>query len=275
MSSSPVQKFLSPGTPVEFLGFAIVNAMLGLFGAGNRIGLVFVPVFAIAWWLFDGWRKQQLQDKIAYSLEKQPPQPARGLILLVSPYNPFSPLLKDAEVLGPRVAQLLQNPQPTQADFDAINLLKSNLAPQINAIAYHSQQQTLREVWLIVTASYETVQGSEVAAQILQKYLRWRFGSQFDLIVEGPIREYDYHGFWQVAEAIFRKSGYKDRELVADITGGNKMMSVALAMACIPPGRRMQYMDSQRDWQGNPLNQGDMQPVGIDVDSILYSDGNR
>ncbi|WP_051470164.1 hypothetical protein [Fischerella sp. PCC 9605] len=58
--------------------------------------------------------------------------------------------------------------------------------------------------------------------------------------------------------------------IVADITGGTKMMSVALAMACIPPRRRMQYMDSQRDWQGNPLPTGEMKPVVIDIDPILY-----
>jgi hypothetical protein len=49
------------------------------------------------------------------------------------------------------------------------------------------------------------------------------------------------------------------------------MMSVALGMACIPPKRRMQYMDSQRDWEGNPVSAGDMQPIVIDVDPILYS----
>jgi hypothetical protein len=57
--------------------------------------------------------------------------------------------------------------------------------------------------------------------------------------------------------------------MVADVTGGTKMMSVALAMACVPPKRRMQYMDSQRDWQGNPLTAGKIIPVSIDVDPFL------
>ncbi|NJM69632.1 MAG: hypothetical protein HC862_05050 [Scytonema sp. RU_4_4] len=48
------------------------------------------------------------------------------------------------------------------------------------------------------------------------------------------------------------------------------MMSVALAMVCILPRRQMQYMDSQRDWQGNPLPKGEMKPVVIDIDPILY-----
>jgi hypothetical protein len=85
------------------------------------------------------------------------------------------------------------------------------------------------------------------------------------------IRDYDYAGLWQLGEDIFRQSGYKSEFLVADITGGTKMMSVALAMTCVPSKRRMQYMDSQRDWQGNPLHQGEMRPVDVDVDPILYS----
>lgn len=48
------------------------------------------------------------------------------------------------------------------------------------------------------------------------------------------------------------------------------MMSVALAMACIPPNRKMQYMDSERDWQGQPLGAAGTRPVVIEVDPILY-----
>jgi hypothetical protein len=48
------------------------------------------------------------------------------------------------------------------------------------------------------------------------------------------------------------------------------MMSISLAMACLPPRRKMQYMDSKRDWKGEPLAQGDIKPVVIDVDPILY-----
>jgi hypothetical protein len=63
--------------------------------------------------------------------------------------------------------------------------------------------------------------------------------------------------------------------LLADITGGNKMMSVAIAMACIPPGRRMQYMDTPRNRYGNPLRQGEMSPVVIDIDPILHTQNER
>jgi hypothetical protein len=51
------------------------------------------------------------------------------------------------------------------------------------------------------------------------------------------------------------------------------MMSIAIAMACIPIGRRMQYMDTERDWKGTPLQQkGSMNPVLIDFDPIIHTD---
>ncbi|NJM49236.1 MAG: hypothetical protein HC860_26210 [Alkalinema sp. RU_4_3] len=47
--------------------------------------------------------------------------------------------------------------------------------------------------------------------------------------------------------------------MIADITGGTKMMSVAIAMACVAPKRRMQYVDMA----------GGL-PVVLDVDPIFY-----
>jgi len=69
-------------------------------------------------------------------------------------------------------------------------------------------------------------------------------------------------------DKIFQSADYKDEKIVADITGGTKMMSIALTLACIPPKRLLQYMDSQRDWEGNPLEKGEMKPTLIDIDSI-------
>ena len=47
------------------------------------------------------------------------------------------------------------------------------------------------------------------------------------------------------------------------------MMSVALSIACISPKRRLQYMDSKRDWQGNPLQKGEIKPMLIEIDPVI------
>lgn len=270
---SPVQKLFAPGSPIEFIGFAVITAILGLLSAGNLVGFIFVPLFAVIWWLIDRWLIKKRTAATTLAIVKEQPTPAKGLILLLSPYDPRLGSLGRAPSLKHLISNIVNTPLPTESDFAAINLMGSNLKPQIQAVDYHTGQQNLRDVWLISTATYEGVEGSETAAMIFEKYLYWRYGKQLLTIYrEGlTVKEYDYAGLCHLGEKIFRQSNYKDEVLVADITGGNKMMSMALAMACIPPKRRMQYMDARRDWQGNPIPAGELSPVLIDIDPILYS----
>lgn len=262
-----------------------LSGLIGLFSAGNIFGIVGLVVVGVVWWWSDRQRAKERLEKLYEiintpgGLEKERPAGAKGLILLLSPYSPRNPALRDESTIAPLIEAVInaEIEELTQADFDRLDLLNSNLFPQIKAVEFHTGQGKLRDIWLISTQSYQTkqgtqVKGSEDSAQILRQYLRFHYGKTLDINWEGlSVIDSDYHKLWLRAEQVFRDSGYKDEVIVADITGGTKMMSVALAMACIPPKRRIQYMDSQRDWEGNPLPAGDMQPIVIDVDPILYS----
>ncbi|UBF28001.1 hypothetical protein K9N68_08935 [Kovacikia minuta CCNUW1] len=46
-----ISGFFAPRSPLEFLGFSLITCMLALVSAGHSIGFVFIPVFAISWWL--------------------------------------------------------------------------------------------------------------------------------------------------------------------------------------------------------------------------------
>lgn len=269
-----LSNLFAPRSPLEFLGFSIISAIVSLLSAGNPIGFIGVSGLAMFWWWVDRQRTKKASEELVFSLHKEPPHGAKGLILLLSPYSPRNPALQDLQKIKPLIEYLIATPivNLETADFDKIGLFNSNLCPQIKAVEYHFQQGKLQEVWLISSESYDTVKGSESTAQILQQYLRFHYGQKLNVHWNESLssKDYEYKKLWQIGEDIFRQSGYKDEVLVADITGGTKMMSVALALACIPPKRRMQYMDSQRDWQGNPLPQGEMSPVVIDVDPILY-----
>ncbi|NJL21527.1 MAG: hypothetical protein HC895_12980 [Leptolyngbyaceae cyanobacterium SM1_3_5] len=276
---SRFEGFFSPRSPLDFIGFALLTQTLTWFTDGKPIGFVLVMLFAIGWWLLNRYRDRQLAKSTRLVIHKEAPRPASGLVLLLSPYDPKKPELKTPKVLNPLIDRLLQ-PAVEQADFEAINLFGSNLRPQIEAVNYHWQQGVLQEIWLIASETYPGGRGSEDAAEILERYLRWQYDDrealperyrQIKIHRQGlVVKDYDYRGLWQLGEQIFRQSAYKDEAIAVDVTGGTKMMSVAIAMACIPPNRRMQYMDAQRDWQGNPIAQGELTPVAIDIDPILY-----
>jgi hypothetical protein len=268
--------FITPRSPITFLGFAGINAMTGLLSSGNLIGMIFIPVFAAGWWLWEWRYRKNLEQEISYSLTKQAPLPSKGLILLLSPYDPRIQKTEQLE-FDVAIQKFIGILNPTEADFASINLLNSNLAPQLAAVKYHAEARKLRDVWLVTTDN----PGSVLAANILEQYVRYKdyWGQQFDIHPNHtPIKDYDYAGLWRLGESIFqdaRQEKYQDEAVVADITGGTKLVSLAIAMACIPPGRRMQYMDAQRDWQGNPIPKGEMQPVDIDVDPIMLHHNAR
>ncbi|MBE9184683.1 hypothetical protein IQ270_08110 [Microcoleus sp. LEGE 07076] len=284
-----IENIVAPQTAPEYVGFIVLTVAISLVTAaagsslpGTILGAAVIAIFGFIWWRVDRARAkarvQRLYSDLAISVDKEAPTGAKGLILLLSPYSPRKAELKNESTIAPLMEAVINGEidKLTQADFDRLDLLNSNLFPQIKAVEFHAKQEKLRDIWLISTERYETkegkkVKGSEDSALILSQYLRFLYGKRLDINSEGlSVRDYDYQGLWRLAEQIFRDSGYKDEVIVADITGGTKMMSVALGMACIPPKRRMQYMDSQRDWEGNPVSAGDMQPVVIDVDPILY-----
>ncbi|MCW6051344.1 hypothetical protein K4039_14920 [Lyngbya sp. CCAP 1446/10] len=279
-----IENIIAPRTALEFTAFVGLTVLISLLTAGNLFGVGGVAAVGFIWWRVDRQReKKRIQTLYTQNLGiivgKEPPTGVRGLILLLSPYSPRKQELKNEGTIAPLIELVINTEieKLTQDDFDRLDLFNSNLSPQIKAVEFHASQGNLRDIWMISTKSYETkegkkVKGSEDSAQILSQYLRFQYGQSFDINWQGlSVLDYDYQGLWRLAEQIFRESAYKDDVIVADITGGTKMMSVALSMACIPPKRRMQYMDSQRDWQGNPLSVGDMQPIVIDVDQILYS----
>jgi hypothetical protein len=285
--SGRIQSILSPRSPWQYAVFCFLT--FGLNKLSNRFpdwadfifGSFLLAVFFFMW--FSDWRRSRLCSKMmSFHPVKKPPAAAKGLILLVSPYDPREPNLRDENSLRSHIELVLRKPLPQMApnDFDRINLSKSNLRPLIDAVAYHMDRNTLRDVWLITSeydpesaADLKTVRfrGSDVAADLLEKYFNFRFGERITIHRQDlSVKPWDYVGLCKKAENIFRRSGFKEDVVLADVTGGTKMMSVALAMACIAPNRKMQYMDSERDWQGQPLTGDRTEPVMIDVNPIIY-----
>ncbi|RUR78680.1 hypothetical protein PCC6912_34450 [Chlorogloeopsis fritschii PCC 6912] len=271
--NSPLENIFSPRSPLDFLGFAVVGVIINLLSGADPLGFLGVGVLFIYWLWLDRRRVKKLSQRLRFVVDKEPPKGAKGLILLLSPYSPRQESLRDEKQLKPLVEHIINTPieKLQLADFQNIDLFNSNLFPQIKAVEYHIEKGNLRDVWLISSQSYDQVKGSEITAQILLHYLSFQYGQRLEVHSQGfCVEDWNYKKLWDLADKIFRESDYKDEAVVADITGGTKMMTMALAMACIPPKRRMQYMDAQRDWQGNPLPVGEINPIGIEVAPIIH-----
>lgn len=275
---------IGPRSAWQYVGFIVLSLALGRLS--NRFPdwtdyffAAFVVSIIGLMWLIDRRRKQLTHLK--WVPKKEPPRPAKGLILLVSPFHARHPEVEDPETAHVMISSLLERSVDTltSLDFEAVHLFSSNLQPLVEAIAFHMTSGALQEVWLITTETEfieadgkkRCVRGSDDAGALLERYLRFKYGPRPLVRRDGfVIKSWDYGSVWKKAEEIFSTSGYKANALLADVTGGTKMMSVALAMACVDPGRRMQYMDSVRDWQGQPIPKGTTTPVVIDIDPILY-----
>lgn len=284
-----LENIFSPKSPLDFVGFVVFAWIMSLVTTGNLIGLIAVIIIALIWILVIKEKPIDPND-FKLNIKPQKPKGTVGLILLLSPYNnrdlveiynsENEPLSGEAikEEIKKLINFLIQTPLEnlTENAFESIKIesKNSNLLPQLKAIQYHIEQGKLEQVWLISTPN-ETingrlVEGSELTAKLLEKYLKFQHGKRFKVEREGyTVEDGNYGKLYYMIDQIFQTSKYKESEIIADITGGKKMMSVALAMACVAPNRKMQYMDSERDWRGNPLS-GNIQPVEIDVDPIFH-----
>lgn len=268
-------KIFAPSKPLEFLGFALVSFMVALVTGDNPIriavGLSTLFLFFLVWL----WVERNRRLRATISVSRGEPKPAKGLILLMSPYNPRAQTAPQRIAILEKIIPLIEAERLTKAQLEDINFFQSNIVPQINAIAYHMAQGQLRDIWLICTTSENNPTGSRTSASLLQKYMDLNYPGAPIKIHEGPqftVHEQDYEDLWRTTEKIFRTSGYREDVIIADVTGGTKMMSVTMAMACVPRYRNLQYMDAQRDWQGNHLDLGEMTPVVVNFDPILYQE---
>ena len=69
----------------------------------------------------------------------------------------------------------------------------------------------------------------------------------------------------------FEQSPYKAENIIADITPGTKLMTLAIGLACLEPKRTMQYIVAGRNpLTGEVLQEGRRVPILVDVDPYLY-----
>lgn len=217
---------------------------------------------------------------VVIEIQERQPTGKAGVILLLSTLNP--PTQGTPEEVHQRRAEVaaaieqIRDSAPqslTAANFTLLN--DTNLMPALRALEWHAQAGTLRECWLLGTPNDSKpdgtlVYGSAWLAIVLQRWFEQLHPEQkvnFNLVAPVPPRS--YFQLWQTVDQLFSHSPYRPENIICDITGGLKLMSVGAALACLTPGRTMQYMASDRDWKGEPIAKGKLEPVLVDITPYL------
>lgn len=261
--------------PVWFYGGMLVNVLSGLLGLPG-LALISVPIFGGYIWLML-WQRRK--TALVPELVEREPRGKHGLILPLSPINPFGGM--DETQLQALIDRLHDDSPAPPTDGDFALLERSNLESPLRAIEHHYEKSTLRDCWLITTEDVtypdgKTERGSWYAAKILERWffhrhpeahnkIRFHYGEPWH------VHPRDYAKMWLLVDEIFEQAPYKAENVIVDITPGTKPMTLAIGLACLEPKRTMQYIAAGRHpLTGEVLVSGRRVPVLIDVDPYLY-----
>lgn len=128
------------------------------------------------------------------------------------------------------------------------------------SIEYHLP--VLQHCWLIASAeslAMAQTLANEFRGHVTQVY----FGAPHYLVEPEQIQS--TYAVMQTILEDARKAWLADTDLIADITGGQKPMTVGLALACSARNVQMQYMKIQRTPVGEA--QTDIRPMAIRIDA--------
>lgn len=264
------------------LGNAVANLLGGwsVWGvSGNLIIVAVIALWVIVLWYMQLRRARRGEVEIRVCA----PEGKAGLIILLSTLNPFGSGTKE-EVAQRR--QVVQSAAKWITRAEAGHLcaddfrpfFDTNLEPALRALEWHLGKGKLEHCWTIgspdepAAGTHAAAVGSAWLGGILKQWyecLHPGTDVTFHPTLEVPARNYGQ--LWDTVDRVFREASLKPEHIICDITGGLKLMSIGAALACLDEGRTMQYMDSARDWKGDPVPKGQMEPVLVDITPYLVS----
>lgn len=246
-------------------------------GVSGNVWILIVVALAVVG-LYGLYRWRLRKPKI--EMRESAPAAKAGLVLLLSTLDPRARGTK-AEVarrikeVQTAFERILSSDAQALSPTDIEPLCGTNLEPALRALEYHYHEGTLRECWLIGTPDEfrddgSVVKGSAGLGLVLERWFGYLHPDHRVLFhASYEVAPRDYVRLWNTVDGIFRAGPLRADAILCDITGGQKLMSIGAALACLGDGRAMQYMATDRDWKGEPIAKGEMKPVLIDINPYL------
>jgi hypothetical protein len=169
-----------------------------------------------------------------------------------------------------------------------VSVGKLSTIPACGAIKYHyrgledeHQEPVLRHCWLISSPKPEEEPEQRGGGEPFQsswknaQNLRAKYESLGVNVRIQPVSPEDPQAVFEVVDAIYREVkalNIKSSEVIADFTGGTKVMTAGMVLACTPGDRDVQYMRPRRylsDGRADPDAGAD--PVWVDLSIAVQS----
>lgn len=180
----------------------------------------------------------------------------RGLIVFLSLYRPLRGPAKELtpEQIDQAVAQL------DHKLLDLDNTANTTLGHQVRAIKAHRER--LGHCWLVATKA--RVSGKRQSldyAPVVEKYIRDQISPRItvhcgeDYAVTLDIEERICRDTYRLVQKIYTeaaKLGIKKKEMITDITGGMRGITLGAALACLDKDEDIEYIGAEYDDDGNP-----------------------
>jgi hypothetical protein len=237
--------FVQPSAfPPEAAGPTWVDALLQIWPS-----LILVSIFAMGL-LF--WYKRELILRTDANLT--PPDPHRGLILLLGPYGVRYNVTEDVRTaldIPPDFEALQDRIAHSSAGADEAlrhALFSTKWGPLWAAVEHHAP--ALEYCWIISSAGGSDAQ-SETAAKIVEKAVATHpeggtVTCYTDMVVDDA---HDISTIVPVADRIYRDlavDALDEREVIADFTGATAGMSAGLVLTTLDERRKIQYLRQDR-----------------------------
>ena len=179
---------------------------------------------------------------------------------------------------GPRiVVWQLVHPQPGLIAL--VSHGPADETPAAVAIRFHYKGEdgsretpTLRHCWLLASPGSATDN-----AEVLKK----KYSTPELQIEVVKIDDVDPHQVFDAVNRVYQAarelpSPLSEGDIVADLTGGSKPMTVGVALACATSGRRLQYLQArQHDDTGRAVKESGSDPIAVRLDFERLSKENR
>lgn len=204
---------------------------------GEWFGGIYKTIVSLFILLFIGFRlKEAIEYKSKIEVISESPAPVRALAIFLSKLS-MNKTIQDKEITG--IEQELNNNSFTE-NF----LVNKTWEMPVLAIKHHSSE--LKYLYVITSSGPD---GSSQLMPTFKKVVNYLFPPvEVIELIKGGI---DFEDIKKVFEAIekfyseVKEKGINKKEVIVDITGGQKTNSIAASIATLTLGRQFQYVSTR------------------------------